>query len=137
MYRVWTASADDGESLARVLEAHLNEFAAEIISVCYNVTDEHRALAVYRSIDVYDEPLADAVVATAELIVDESQESGAWRRMARWRLPSPLPTAVRMISRYPDADRRPLPGRRLDPQPAADRIGALLHDLESEVSKGV
>lgn len=73
MYRVWTASADDGESLARVLEAHLNEFAAEIISVCYNVTDEHRALAVYRSIDVYDEPLADAVVATAELIVDESQ----------------------------------------------------------------
>jgi hypothetical protein len=71
VYRAWTASAGDGEALARVLEAHLNEFAEEVLSVSYAVTEEHHVLAVYRPI----EPRGDSLeaVAVAEHIVDEAQ----------------------------------------------------------------
>ncbi|HLJ68894.1 MAG TPA: hypothetical protein VKX16_16175 [Chloroflexota bacterium] len=70
MYRTWTASAEDAESLARALEAHLNEFAEEVISVGYAVTGSHHVLAVYRELE--GSLQAGAVVAVAEQILDES-----------------------------------------------------------------
>jgi len=69
MYRAWSVSASDPSMLARLLEAHLNEFAAEVISVGYAVTDAHHALAVYRALEVGEEPRVEAALAAAESIV--------------------------------------------------------------------
>lgn len=71
MYRTWTTSAGDAETVARDLEAHLNEFAAEVISVTYAVGAEHTVLAVYRAIDVAGSVSEEAVVTAAEHIIDE------------------------------------------------------------------
>jgi hypothetical protein len=70
MYKAWTGSAEDAESLARALEAHLNEFADEVYSVGYAVTDRHHALAVYRAIDSIGS--TERAVAVAESIIDEA-----------------------------------------------------------------
>lgn len=52
MYQVWTASADSAEALEHKLEVQLNEFADEVVSVSYAVTDSggHHVLLVYRGI---------------------------------------------------------------------------------------
>jgi hypothetical protein len=68
MYKTWTASRDDGRVLARELEAHLNEFAAEVVSVSYAVSKSHYVLAVYRPVDSQEE----AAVTLAEQIIDQS-----------------------------------------------------------------
>lgn len=71
MYVTWSHSAEDGDALARALEAHLNEFADEVISVSYAIDRAHHVLVVYRGI----ESVADAqVVAVAEQIVDSVQQ---------------------------------------------------------------
>ena len=70
MFRTWVGAADTAEELARKLEAHLNEFADEVISVSYDVGDQHRALAVYRPVETTSE-LAEAAVAEAEQVVEE------------------------------------------------------------------
>ncbi len=69
MYRAWSVSANDPSLLARLLEAHLNEFAAEVITVGYAVTDAHHALAVYRALEAAHEPGVEAALAAAENIV--------------------------------------------------------------------
>lgn len=69
MYKTWATTARDREALARDVESHLNEFAAEVISVTYAVTDVHHALLVYRAIDTSVE--ADSAVAVAEQIIDD------------------------------------------------------------------
>jgi hypothetical protein len=71
MYRSWTCSGPDGESVARALEAHLNEFAGEIVSVSYAVDESHYVLVVYRAIAGLDETPAIAV-AEAEQILDHA-----------------------------------------------------------------
>jgi len=72
MYKTWTASADDGESVARGLEAHLNEFAEEVVSVCYAVAGQHHVLAVYRPLEPTIRGQEEAAVAVAEQIIDET-----------------------------------------------------------------
>jgi hypothetical protein len=69
MYKTWVSSAADAETLARDLEVHLNEFASEVISVSYAVSNVHSVLAVYRDIDHSTE----AAVAVAEQIIDGAQ----------------------------------------------------------------
>lgn len=71
MNAAWTAEARDGRSLERMIEAHLNEFAGQVISVSYHVSESgiHRALAVYVEIEPGD--FAAEAVAVAELIVEE------------------------------------------------------------------
>lgn len=52
VYQVWTASAESAEALEHKLEVQLNEFAEEVVSVSYAVTDSggHHVLLVYRGI---------------------------------------------------------------------------------------
>lgn len=72
MFKAWTDSADDPELLARSLEAHLNEFAAEVVAVSYDSGDKHRVLAVYRTIEPAVSDSAEAVLAEAESLLDEA-----------------------------------------------------------------
>jgi hypothetical protein len=71
MYRAWTASADDPEELSRAVELHLNEFAAEIVSVAYAVDRSHHALVVYRPIGAEVSEDAAEAVATAGALLEE------------------------------------------------------------------
>jgi hypothetical protein len=73
MYRTWVSSASDAETLARALEAHLNEHAEDIIAVSYAVTTAHHVLAVYREIDISTQQPVEAAVTVAEQIIDEAQ----------------------------------------------------------------
>jgi hypothetical protein len=70
MYRTWTASADDADTLARELEVHLNEYAEEVVSICYAVSGAHHVLLVYREIEVRTIAVEEAAVAEAEHIID-------------------------------------------------------------------
>ena len=72
MYRVWTSSNDDGAALARELEAHLNEYAEDVVSVSFAVTDLHHVLAVYRVIELTSSAQQEAAIALAEEIVGET-----------------------------------------------------------------
>lgn len=69
-FETWTSCSDNAESLARALEAHLNEFAATVISVAYAVTDVHHVLAVYEPIDAASTAAEEAAVTVAEQIID-------------------------------------------------------------------
>ena len=72
MYKTWTGSATEASEVARALEAHLNEFADEIVSVSYAVGEEHCVLAVYRPIDMSHEAGEETAVAVAEQLLDQS-----------------------------------------------------------------
>jgi hypothetical protein len=73
MYKTWTAAAIDPTLLARDLEAHLNEYADEVISVAYAIGQDHRVLAVYRAIDAASGAVQENAVSVAEQILDHSQ----------------------------------------------------------------
>jgi hypothetical protein len=69
-FETWTSCNHDAESLARALEAHLNEFAERVISVAYAVTDLHYVLAVYEPVDAASSIAEEAAVTVAEQIID-------------------------------------------------------------------
>lgn len=69
-FETWTSCSGDAESLARALEAHLNEFAERVISVAYAVTDTHFVLAVYEPVDSASTAAEEAAVTVAEQIID-------------------------------------------------------------------
>ncbi len=71
MYKTWVSSGDI-VSLTRELEAHLNEFAEEVVSVAYAVNNGHHVLAVYKLVEPADET-SEAVVSVAEHIIEEAQ----------------------------------------------------------------
>jgi hypothetical protein len=73
MFKAWTASSRDIESLARDLEAHLNEFADEVVSVAYSVTDRHHVLALYKQIELFSDDRQEVAVAEAEHIIEGVQ----------------------------------------------------------------
>ena len=73
MYKAWSASADDGGTLARGLEAHLNEFAHEVVSVSYSVDTHHHVLAVYRPVGITTALADEAAVTVAEQILDHAE----------------------------------------------------------------
>jgi hypothetical protein len=73
MFKTWTASSSDVESLSRELEVHLNEFADEVISVAYAVTDRHYVLAVYRAVELSIEDRQEVAVSVAEHIIEGAQ----------------------------------------------------------------
>jgi hypothetical protein len=73
MYKAWSASAEDGRTLARGLEAHLNEFAHEVVSVSYAIDKDHHVLAVYRPVEPDVVPAKEAAVTFAEQIIDKAQ----------------------------------------------------------------
>ncbi len=69
-FETWTSCNRDAESLARALEAHLNEFAERVISVAYAVTDMHYVLAVYEPVVAVPMAAEEAAVTVAEQIID-------------------------------------------------------------------
>lgn len=73
MYKTWTGFADDAPTVARDLEAHLNEYAGEVVSVAYAVSDLHYVLAVYREVDAGHEASHEAAVSIAEQIIDHAK----------------------------------------------------------------
>ena len=73
VFKTWTASDDDPEQLARTLEAHLNEFADDVISVGYAVQDRHFVIVVYRPVAVAQGHSLEAAVSVAEEIVEQAQ----------------------------------------------------------------
>jgi hypothetical protein len=73
MFKTWTASSGDVESLSRELEVHLNEFADEVISVAYAVSDRHYVLAVYRPVELSIEDRQEVAVSVAEHIIEGAQ----------------------------------------------------------------
>ena len=72
MYRTWTASAGDAETLARELEVHLNEFAETVLSVSYAVDTNHHVLVVYTPIDPAALVAREEAVTLAEHIIDST-----------------------------------------------------------------
>lgn len=70
MFKTWTSSAADPEILARSLEAHLNEFAQDVVAISYAVTDRHYVLAVYTEVLPLDDVVEEEAVALAEQIID-------------------------------------------------------------------
>lgn len=70
MFRTWVHSDPDPEGLARALEAHLNEYAEEVLSVSYSVDRTHHVLAVYRGIETAGSARAEAALAEAEDIIE-------------------------------------------------------------------
>lgn len=74
MFKTWSASDDDAEALARLVEGHLNEHAEFIESVSYSVSGgRHHVLAVYRPLEALGEEQAEAAVSVAEDIVEQAQ----------------------------------------------------------------
>ena len=74
MFKTWTDSNDEPESLARSLEGHLNEFADEVISVGYAVSEgQHFVMAVYRAVEANGDRRMEAAVDLAEDILEEAQ----------------------------------------------------------------
>ena len=73
MYKTWTASSRESGALSRDLEAHLNEFADEVISVAYAVADQHYVLAVYKQVEMWAEDRQEIAVAEAEHIIEGAQ----------------------------------------------------------------
>ena len=72
MYRTWTASARDAQSLARALEIHLNEFAETVLSVSSAVDDAHHVLVVYEPIEPSAIAADETAVEVAEKIIDSA-----------------------------------------------------------------
>jgi hypothetical protein len=70
MYKTWVSSGEI-VTLARELEAHLNEFAAEVVSVSYAVTDSHHVLAVYKLVEPSTSG-QEVAVSAAEQIIEEA-----------------------------------------------------------------
>lgn len=75
MFKTWASSSSEIESLTRDLEAHLNEFADEVISVAYAVTDRHFVLAVYRRVELSIEDRQEVAISEAEHIIEGLQPS--------------------------------------------------------------
>src|SRR5262245_35773685 len=74
VFEVWTAEDDNAEDLARRLEARLNEYAAQVISVSYTVADKHFVMAVYQPVQPLDDDALEAAVEVAEEIVAQAQD---------------------------------------------------------------
>ncbi|MGI8826966.1 MAG: hypothetical protein ACR2JC_15240 [Chloroflexota bacterium] len=91
MYKTWTGEAANAESLARNLEAHLNEHAAEVIAVSYAVAGSHHVLAVYRELDGALDVHEEAAVTLAEQIIEEAPP---WTGDPRSSSPGPFGTAT-------------------------------------------
>ena len=72
MFKTWTASDEDPEALARAVEGHLNEFAAEV-SVGYAVAEKHFVMVVYRQVEAAQNDRQEAAVSVAEEIVEQAQ----------------------------------------------------------------
>ena len=68
MFKTWSASGEDGETLARGLEAHLNEYAEELLGIGYAVGRRHYVLAVYKPAGMTDPEEAAAVTVAAQII---------------------------------------------------------------------
>lgn len=74
MFKTWTASDEDAESLAREVEGHLNEFAERVISVGYAVAEgRHHAMVVYEAVAPSEDGHMEAAVSIAEDIVERAQ----------------------------------------------------------------
>ena len=76
MFKAWSGSAGNAEALARSLEAHLNEFAEQVISVGYAISGGHHALVVYRTIDISESEPTQTAVEVAESILDDARPPG-------------------------------------------------------------
>jgi hypothetical protein len=73
MYKAWHTSASNPATLARRIEAHLNEHAHEVLSVSYAISGEHFALVVYRPTELIEAGTELAAVESAEHIIEQSQ----------------------------------------------------------------
>lgn len=73
MYKAWSTSASDGVVLARAVEAYLNEYAAEVLTVSYAIDQRHHVMVVYRPLDPEIYAREETAVAVAEQIIDGSQ----------------------------------------------------------------
>lgn len=74
MFKTWTDSNEELESLAKSLEGHLNENAEEVISVGYAVADgRHFVLAVYLAVEPNGDRRMEAAVDLAEGILEQAQ----------------------------------------------------------------
>jgi hypothetical protein len=71
MLKAWSTSAPDGETLARAVEAHLNEYADEVVAVAYALDKRHHVLAIYRPLE--GEMGAEVALAMAERVITEAQ----------------------------------------------------------------
>lgn len=73
MFKTYAASSRQIDSLTRDLEAHLNEFADEVVSVAYAVNDRHHVLAVYKTLELSIEDSQEVAVSEAEHIIEGAQ----------------------------------------------------------------
>lgn len=74
MYKTWSTSAKDLETLERGLDSFLNEYVGTLISVSYAVSDRHFALVVYEPVAVEGGTREEAAVSEAEEILEMAEE---------------------------------------------------------------
>jgi hypothetical protein len=74
MFKTWTGTAADPETLAKSLEGHLNEFARTVVGMSYAIGGErHHVLVVYETVEAADDARMEAAVSIAEGIVEQAQ----------------------------------------------------------------
>lgn len=73
MYKTWTGSSTELDTLARDLEAHLNEYADEVVGLGYAVTDAHHVLVVYKLVEADMHHRGEVAVSEAEHIIEGVQ----------------------------------------------------------------
>lgn len=73
MYKAWSTSAEDVETLERALDSFLNEYVGSVTSVSYAVSDRHYVLVVYEPFELEDTAREEAAVSAAEEILERAE----------------------------------------------------------------
>ncbi len=73
MYKAWSTSAEDVETLEHALDSFLNEYVGSVTSVSYAVSDRHYVLVVYEPFEVEGTAREEAAVSAAEEILEHAE----------------------------------------------------------------
>lgn len=73
MYKAWSTSAEDVDTLERALDSFLNEYVGSVTSVSYAVSGRHYVLVVYEPFEAEGTAREEAAVSAAEEILERAE----------------------------------------------------------------